>query len=187
MLVMNEPQLLARCREGETSAIELLVATHRQTVFRLALSILDDPAEADEAAQDVFVAVLRALPSFRQEAGLKTWLYRITVNICLGRQRKRRARQRLWALLASLFRAGSLSPAHPEEDALNRVQGSALWLAVQRLPEGERLVVVLRYYHEMTIAETAAAASVSERTVHNRLQTAQERMRVFLTERGWKP
>jgi RNA polymerase sigma-70 factor (ECF subfamily) len=60
---VDTAQLIERCRAGDALAIEALVRAHEQAVYRLALSMLDDPAEADEAAQDSFVAALRAFPN----------------------------------------------------------------------------------------------------------------------------
>ena len=85
--------LLASCQAGDAQAIAELVETYRPALFRLALSILDDPAEADEAAQDAFVAALGALRGYRREAAFTTWLYAITVNVCRGRLRRQGARR----------------------------------------------------------------------------------------------
>ena len=73
--------------------IEHLVREHYSYIHRLALSILDDPHEADDAAQETFIAASRNLAGFRGDASPRTWLTAITVNACRGRLRKRKARQ----------------------------------------------------------------------------------------------
>jgi RNA polymerase sigma-70 factor (ECF subfamily) len=97
--------LISRSREGDAAAVETLVHTYREPIFRLAISLLDDPAEADEATQDAFVAAIDRLHTFRGEASFTTWLYAIALNVCRGRLRKRRGRERLLGVLQSLFRA----------------------------------------------------------------------------------
>ena len=97
-------QLLQRCEAGEIDAIEELVDTYQTTVYRLALSILDDPSEADEVAQDTLLNALDHLASFRGEAVFTTWLYAITLNLCRGRLRKRRSHERLTSLVREVFR-----------------------------------------------------------------------------------
>lgn len=74
-------QLLSRCQNGDSLAIEALVRTYTSLVYQLALSALDDPAEADEATQDALVAALRKLDSFRGQAKFTIWLYTITLPL----------------------------------------------------------------------------------------------------------
>ena len=135
---------LEQCREGDSLAIERLVQTYQQDVYRLAFSILDDADDADDATQEVFVAALRALDSFRGEASLKTWLFRITVNVCRNRLQRDKSRGRLRQVLQGLFLQHQ---AHPESDAIQRESDSALWNAVRALGDKHRIPVTLRYYH----------------------------------------
>jgi len=94
---MKEEQagLIADCIQGDQAAITQLIQVHQLSVFRLALSILNDPDEASEAAQDTFIAALRALKSYRETSSFKAWLYTITLNISRSRLRKRKAKERL--------------------------------------------------------------------------------------------
>lgn len=171
---------LERCRAGDPGAVEALVQTHQPAVYRLALSILDDPAEADEAAQETFLAALRALPSYRGDAAFATWLYRIAVNVSLGRRRKGRTWQRLKEALAAAWRLSGEPAEHPEAAATRRETQAAVWGAVQALGEKHRLPVILRYYHSLPVSEIAAVLAVNEGTVHSRLSVARDRLRVAL-------
>ena len=134
------PQLLQSCRAGEPAAIEQLVSTYRPAVFRLALSILDDAAEADEAAQDTFVAALRALGRYRGDAAFATWLYAIALNVCRGRLRQRRSRQRLLGLLQRWLRRQPRrhEPNTHEKQAGKPLQPMARAPARWRPKEGSR-------------------------------------------------
>ena len=172
--------LLQACRAGNARAIDELVNTYRPAVFRFALSFLDDPAEADDAAQEAFVDALGALPGYRGDSTFTTWLYAITANVCRGRLRKRRARQHLTNALQALLHLGSARAAPPEEQASQHETQAAVTWAINRLPEPQREVVVLRYYHELRLTEIAEILHVSERTVHKRLQGAHERLRGLL-------
>lgn len=175
-----DAQLIERYRAGETDAAEALVRAHQAEVFRLALSILDDATEAEEAAQDALVAALNALDRYRGEAAFSTWLYRITVNECQGRLRKRRARERLTGVLKALLRVQQEAEPHPEEAAARNERDAALWQAINALDEKHRLPLVLHYYHERPTAEIAQIRSISEGTVHSRLHTARQRIRAHL-------
>lgn len=170
------PALLDRCQAGDDVAIAELVAAYRPALFRLALSILDDPAEADEAAQDAFVRALAALKGYRGAAAFTTWLYAITVNVCRGRLRRRGARDRLRQTLTALL-PFTVKPPAPEAHAVQAEAQAVVSAAVAALPEPQRLVVVLRYYHDLRLGEIAAVLGVSERTVHNRLHAAHQKLR----------
>lgn len=177
---------LEQCREGDSLAIERLVQTYQQDVYRLALSILDDADDADDATQEVFVAALRALDSFRGEASLKTWLFRITVNACRDRLQRNKSRGRLSQALQSLFLQNQAHPERrrrgPESEALQNETGSALWRAVHTLDDKHRIPVILRYYHDLPVAEIAGTLGVPIGTIHSRLNHARERLRTMLKE-----
>ena len=158
----------------------MFVRAHQQSVYRLALSILDDPAEAEEAAQDALVAALNALDMYRGDSAFTTWLYAITLNTCRTRLRKHRSRDRLLDTLKALFHLNGDGVSHPEESAIRTEADEAVARAVNSLDEKHRLTVVLRYFNELSIAEIAQLLDISEGTVHSRLFTARERLRVML-------
>src|SRR3990172_4835947 len=176
---VNPLHLIRRCEAGETGAIEEFVHTYQLVSYRLALSILDDPAEAEEAAQDALITALDRLASFRGGAAFTTWLYTLTLNLCRMRLRKRRSRQRLAGILQEVFRIHNQTH-YPEAELQQIESDAALWSAIRRLTDLQREAIILRYYHELPIANISQVAGVSERTVHNRLRSAHERLRTLL-------
>lgn len=84
--------MLSGCEAGDAQAIAKFVGIYRPDVFRMALSILDDPTEVDEATQDAILRSLKNLLAYRREGKLTTWLYSITLNVCRECLRKRRIR-----------------------------------------------------------------------------------------------
>ena len=175
--------LIRLSREGDTAAIETLIHTYESRLYRLALSMLDDPAEADEATQDAFITALRRLDSYRGEANFATWLYAIALNVCRGRLRQRRARERLAHMWQALRLADRTAEQRAEQIAIAREADRAVWHALQRLNGQQREVIVLRYYHDLKLADIAQIMGVSERTVRTRLQQAHEQLREWLKER----
>lgn len=173
-------QLLTRCRQGDSLAIEALVRTYSPLAFRLALSLLDDPAEAEEAAQDALIAALSKLDSFRGQAKFTTWLYTITLNGCRGRLRKRRAQARLMGVIQTLFRFSTPTEPPPEQVTMQQEQDTALWQAINALDDRHRETIVLRYYHGLTLPEIGQVLGVSERTIRTWLHTAHEQIRRML-------
>ena len=92
---------------GRREAYAELVRAHQAKVLRLCTALLNDPTQAEDAAQDVFFKAYQALASFRQDASFSTWLYRITTNHCrdLLRKRSRRKEQSFDALVEDLVAA----------------------------------------------------------------------------------
>ena len=174
--------LLSGCQAGDNQAIAQFFTAYHLDVYRLALSILDDPSEADEAAQEALLRAIDRLPSYRGESSFAGWLYALTLNLCRGRLRKQRVRQRLQQTLFRLSGQTEAGVDHPENQVIQRESDSALWQAIRSLPENLRLTVILRYYHALPIREIAQVMQVSQRTVHNRLGAAHGRLRSALEE-----
>jgi len=173
--------LILRSRDGDAFAVEELVRAHEAQVYRLAVSMLDDTAEADEALQDTFIIALDRLDTFRGEASFATWVYAIALNVCRGRLRKRRARERLTQVLHSLLRIESAAP-QPEQQVMANEVDAAVWQAIRSLDQPQREVIVLRYFHELRQAEIAQVLGVTDRTVRARLHAAHERLRAVLKD-----
>ena len=173
---------LEQCRAGDSLAIERLVQSHQQDVYRLALSILDDSDEADDVTQEVFVSALRALESFHGNASFKTWLFSITINLCRTRLQRHKNRGRLQLTLQSLLHLRGEQAHRPEEEALQNESDAALWRAIHALDDKHRLPIVLRYYHDMPVADIAGMMRVPVGTIHSRLNHARERLRALLKE-----
>lgn len=176
---MDEAELVAGCRSGDEQAVEALVSQYRLPLFRLALSVLDDPAEADEAVQDALVAALRGLKGYRGQAAFRTWLFTIALNVCRGRLRRRRLQFKLAEALRALWPREP--PVKIEAVVEANERDTAIWQAVRALPESHRLPVVLRYYHDHSTAEIAAMLGVPKNTVISRLASARKRLREALS------
>ena len=177
---MTEAQprwLIAQCIAGNEQAIETLVREYEAGVFRLALSILGDQAEANEVMQETFLSALRALPSYQEKQSFKAWLYTIALNHSRSHLRKRKVMERLRSTLTAIFRVEAQRQVLPEEAAIQNEKEAAIWRSLNELDERHRIVVILRYFHEFSIAEISDILSVHEGTIHSRLHSAREKLR----------
>jgi RNA polymerase sigma-70 factor (ECF subfamily) len=177
---MTETQpawLISECIAGNQVAIETFVRQYETGVFRLALSILGDPTEANEIMQETFIAALRALPLYQEKQSLKAWLYTIALNHSRSHLRKRKTLERLRATLNSLLHVETQKQISPEDSVIQNDKKAEVWRALNQLDEPFRLVVVLRYFHQLSIAEISDILSLNEGTIHSRLHTARERLR----------
>jgi len=177
---MNEAHpswLIAECIAGNEAAIEMLVRQYESSVFRLALSIVGDPAEANEITQETFIAALRSLPGYQEKKSFQAWLYTIALNHSRSHLRKRKILERLRTTLTTIFQVERQKEVSPEEAVMQSEKEAQIWRSLSQLDERHRIVVVLRYFHELSIAEISEILSVNEGTIHSRLHSAREKLR----------
>ena len=177
---MNSPEpswLVAECIAGNHAAIEMLVRQYETGVFRLAYSVLGDEADANEVTQETFIAALKSLKTYQEKKTFKAWLYTIALNLSRTHLRKRKIFERLKATVGGIFRVEVQKQATPEDRVIQSEREAAIWRELNNLDERHRTVVVLRYFHELPIAEIAQIMDTREGTIHSRLHTARERLK----------
>jgi RNA polymerase sigma factor (sigma-70 family) len=174
-------ELVARARRGDAAAYEEIVQRYQQIAFRSAYVITGSVPDAEDAAQEAFVKAFRALDRFRPGAELRPWLMRIVANEARNRIRSSGRHQQLQLRLAQGFRPGDAAPS-PEAVALSADDRQRLVTAINSMAEDDRLVIVSRYFLDLSSGETAAALGIPEGTVKSRLSRALARLKVRLTE-----
>ena len=166
-LQSDEALVTAFVETGDQAPLEVLLARHESQVFGLAYRILGNRSDALDATQDVFLTVFRRSSSFRHQAAFSTWLYRLTTNAChdIGR-RKSRTPVPVERLPAE--------PAGAQGDSEDRL---VVEQALRRLPEDQRVPIVMRDLYGMTYEEIAATTGSPIGTVKSRI--ARGRMRLI--------
>ena len=175
---MDESTLIRHAANGDASAWEPLVQTHQQAVFRLAYLLLGDPDDAEDIAQETFLRAWNHLKRFDQTRPLKPWLLSITANLARNR---RRSAGRYLAALTRAFR-DEPAPASVEDKSTQYMEANDLWKAVQNLREPDQQIVYLRYFMDLSVAETANVLQVAEGTVKSRLSRALEKLRAIIKQ-----
>lgn len=171
-----EAALVERCRRGELGAFEELYQQHARRLYNLALRMLGNDADAEDAIQDTFLLAHRRLESFRGEASIGTWLYRLAMNQCLDRLRSRSARDS--QATDSLDEpARTWQPAARSDTPVERMDLKA---AIARLADGARTVFVLHDVEGLEHREVARALGISEGTSKSQLHKARMRLRQIL-------
>ena len=161
---------------GGLRALEQLMRLYNRRLYRTARAILRDDAEAEDAVQEAYLQAYKALPHFRGEAKLSTWLVRITANEALMRRRRK-------SRAAPLEVDPEILPADtrgPEDDAQRGELRSLLEARIDALPEQYRAVFVLRGVEELTVEETSAALGIPEATVRTRFFRARSLLRAAM-------
>lgn len=180
---MPEDELIARAAAGEGAAFEVLMRRHNRLLYRTARSILKDDAEAEDAVQDAYLRAWHALPGFRTESKLATWLVRIVANEALARLRRTSAAViPLEAAMTSTEpdtqAALTEAPERSPESTVARAQVRALLeTRIDLLPEIYRSVFMLRAVEELSVEEVAQVLGMPEATVRTRFFRARALLR----------
>jgi RNA polymerase sigma-70 factor (ECF subfamily) len=187
---LDDDALLRRIRAGDRDAFTDLMRRFNRRLYRVARSVLRDDAEAEDALQDAYLQAYRALPTFRGESALGTWLTRIVVNAALMRQRKTGRLAEVIELGADFGSDDATQPrpanerldgpAQPELAALRAQTRRLIGTGIDKLPAAFRTVFVLRAVEELTVEETAATLGIPEATVRTRYFRARAMLREAL-------
>ncbi|MGA0559525.1 RNA polymerase sigma factor [Larkinella sp. VNQ87] len=183
---LQEAELIAELKAGNEAAFRMLVETYQSKVYNTALVIVQQPEEAEDIAQEVFVEVYQTVGQFRQEAKLTTWLYRITTSKALAHLRKRKARKRV-SFLTSLFGVNNevlYNPPdfqHPGVSLEQQEEMKTLFRAMDRLADTQKIAFTLHYLDELSHREIAQILQVSVSAVESLLHRAKQQLRKQLT------
>ncbi len=186
---LDEAALVARTIAGDGAAFRTLMQRGNQRLFRIARGVVRDDAEAEDVLQESWMRGFAALPGFRGDSGLMTWMTRIVLNEANGRLRRRKSmvnldRGDLSAAGANVVRFPTGAPVEDPEAAAARAEiRRLLEHAVDELPDAFRMVFILRDIEGCSIGETAAALDVKPETVKTRLHRARRILREGLQAR----
>jgi RNA polymerase sigma-70 factor, ECF subfamily len=176
-----QDDLVDRLREGDPAAVGAAYDRHHQAVRAFATRLLGDAESAEDLVHDVFVALPGAIPRFRRESSLRTFLIGIAVN--QARHHLRGARRRR-AAMDRFGEVPKVPPVDPEAEARRRELAHALQRALDKLPLDQRAAFVLCELEERSSAEAAAVLGVPETTVRTRLHHGRKKLRAALEKEG---
>jgi RNA polymerase sigma-70 factor (ECF subfamily) len=178
---MRDADIVDLIRRGaHEQAFELLLGRYERRLYRLCLSLLRDRDQAEDAAQESFVRIWKALPGYDDRASLSTWTYTITRNRCLTALQRRRDEQTLSDPDVAVEAEAALAPAPAAADDRQRV----LRELVDALPERYRRTLTLFYYEDRSVVEVAAMLGIPEGTVKTNLFRARGLLLDSLTKLG---
>jgi RNA polymerase sigma-70 factor (ECF subfamily) len=187
----SDEELCRAVAERAPGAFDLLVERYQERTYRIAWSIVRDREEAKDCSQDAFIRLHEAAGSFAGQSKFSTWFYRILVNCCLDRQRRRRG----WRRLVGWRDRRTDDPGEPDPveqaaapfsdpaDTLGREQRmSRVWAVVDALSPQQRAAVTLSVREGLATKDIAAVLNVSEATVRVHLHRALSTLRRRLGE-----
>ena len=183
----QDAAFVRRLQANEDAAYDELVRMYNASIYHVAFRMLGDPSDAADAVQDIFLKVFRNIGSFRGDAALKTWVFRIGLSEILNRLRWWKRRHRISTISVDDDNNGQ-RPAYcirdsaptPQQALESREQELAIQEALGRLSSDHRSIVVLRDIEGFSYLEIADILSVSVGTVKSRLARARTDMKKSL-------
>nr|WP_189213176.1 sigma-70 family RNA polymerase sigma factor [Actinokineospora fastidiosa] len=175
-MTVSDEALAARAAQGDAAAFDALVRAHTDRMYRVALRVCGDPADAEDVVQDAWIAAWRGLSGFRGEAKVSTWLYRVVSNTAVAHLRRRRPTASLTGV-----EVVDQGPT-PEGQALLRERAAAVHRAIAALEPGQRVPLVLREFEGLSYAEVAEVLGVEVTVLHRRLHRARVALLAKLRE-----
>ena len=177
ILQVDDRILVQAAQDGDLDAFEALVCRHQPAVYRVALRMLGSEADAQDATQQTFVRAWRALPRFRHDSAVTTWLYRIVTRRCLDLIAARRPTE----TLNDTQPDPRLDPVHTAEQ---RARLKAVTRAIAQLPDDQRAALILREFEGLSYDQVADALNTSVPAIKGRIHRA--RLAVLQHSRGWR-
>jgi RNA polymerase sigma-70 factor (ECF subfamily) len=182
----SDADLVGRCRQGDLGAFEELYQRHASRLYGLACRMVGNPADAEDLLQDAFLLAHRKLDTFKGESTLATWLYRLTMNVCLDHLRSRTSRM---GHVTDSYDADREAPppatsGGAAELVVNRLD---LERAIGRLPDGCRAAFLLHDVEGFEHREVADILGIAEGTSKSQVHKARLRLRAHLRDARERP
>jgi len=178
---LNEQELIRRLRQGDEPAFRLLVDTLSSRINYTVLNILQDPDDADDVLQETFIQVYESIGGFRVESSLSTWVHKIAIRKALEKLRKRKTRQRIQSMIPWWMpeekRSADMAQLNPGIAAENKEKATALFKAIDQLPENQKLAFTLIRVQGMKHDEVTEIMGLGVKAVESLLSRAKENLK----------
>jgi RNA polymerase sigma-70 factor (ECF subfamily) len=186
--MIEEKELIKKAKAGDLDAYEQIIVLYEKKVFNLIYNLIRNQDDIEDIAQEVFIKIYRNLKNFKEESSLYTWIYRITVNICIDEMKKRRKVISIDEKiqlnddevdLQIPDNGKSLEEITEEKDERTKLMG-----LINKLPESARTMIVLRDIKEFTYQEISDILNINIGTVKSKINRARAMLKKLLGEDG---
>ncbi len=175
---LDDLTLVVRAQEGDVRAFEALARRHQAVLYRLAVRVMGDHAEAEDALQEALLDAWRRIDRFRGDSAFSTWMYRVVTNRCIAMLRRRRP------VPVEAVDDRVPAPDSPERAAEADASMVALGDALRALPDDLRICWVLREFEGLGYTDIAEITGASEDAVRGRIHRARTRLAEVM--RPWR-
>jgi RNA polymerase sigma-70 factor (ECF subfamily) len=176
-----DAELAARLREGDVAAYEELYRQHASRLYNLAYRMMGQAADAEDLLQEAFLQVFRRIDTFKGDSALGTWLYRLTMNLCLDRLRSKAGKSDRQTTSVEDVRAWRLADRGPIDGSVKRID---LERAIALLPDACRAAFLLHDVEGFEHGEVGRMLGISDGTSKSQVHKARLRIRAYLLGGG---
>ncbi|RKU37459.1 RNA polymerase subunit sigma-24 [Candidatus Poribacteria bacterium] len=181
----DDTELIEQFQNGDNAAFDALFTRYQKRTYRLVQRFVSNPEDASDLTQDAFIRAYQGLADFKSQCQFYSWLYRITVNLCIDFLRKK---SRSEVLLYDSDESGELPMANiadprsesPAKAVENKELRAHIRKAVRRLPPKQRQIFILRHWNGLSLKDIAATVGRSDGTVKAHLLHAHRNLRKHL-------
>ena len=182
---MNEKELIARLQARDETAFEELIRLYEKKIYALCVRMCGNAEDAEEAAQDTFLALWRGIDRFRQESALSTWIYRLASNACIDLMRRRRKSEGGISLDDEALFLDAADPTPQPPQALEQREAQRLLQeGLMSLPAEYRSILLLREVEGLSYSEISETLELELGTVKSRISRGRTLLRNFLSVNG---
>lgn len=164
--------LVDQFKRGDESAFDSLFYRYKDGIYSLVLRTVG-LAEVDDAVQDAFIAIYKSISRFRGDSTFRTWAYRIALNVCQERLRRRYTQPQI----SDEDMESALDPCDLEAEVMGRMTGQTVTQAIEDLPQIERSAIEMHYAQDMSYTEIALVLKCPEGTIKARVHRAIAKLR----------
>lgn len=173
---MNEKEIIRRIKQGEKALFETLVKEYYQEIYHFCFYKTGDAESAYDCTQETFLHVIRFLDGYTERNHFRAWIFGIARNVCSDFFRSRKF---------VTMEEEALEGVQKEEEGYRRAEmRDSVQAALNRLPEMQKDVIILRFYYDMKLKEIAAVVGAGIPTVKSRLKQGMDKMKQFLGKDG---
>jgi RNA polymerase sigma factor (sigma-70 family) len=177
-VTLSEQDLVQKLTERNELAFRQLVHEHQDRVYNVAIGIVQDEAEAEDVAQEVFIEIIESIHHFKGESRLFTWIYRIAITHSLEVVRKRKRKKR-FGFMVRLFQGEATEPevdvphfVHPGVQLENKERAAILFKAIDDLPENQKIAFTLHKIEDLSYEDIAKVMNVTLSSVESLIHRA---------------
>lgn len=184
---MSEWILIKQLKQKDEAAFKTVVETWQDMVFNTVLGIVQNPEDAEDVSQEVFVQVYESVNSFKGESKFSTWLYRIAITKAMDHIRKKKRKKR-FAFVQSLFGVDNEvlhDPPdfhHPGISLDNKERAAVLFMAIDKLPENQKIAFNLHKIEALSYQEVSMVMKLSLSSVESLLHRAKNNLKQTLED-----
>jgi RNA polymerase sigma-70 factor, ECF subfamily len=183
---MDDIEIIKRLKDGDDETFRVVVEKYQKMVLNCSYKFLRNRESAEDITQEVFLQVFESITSFRADSKLSTWIYRITVTKSLNHLKSLKRKKR-FAMLISLFgedkveqRISASENMNPIKGLENQERARVLNLALEKLPENQRIAFTLSKINEMSYEEISSVLNTSISSVESLIHRAKTNLKKIL-------